>query len=67
MIYKVIKDFKSHCVCHKVYKVGEQWELLKMTSKKRAHIVTSTIDSRPVHKVKLSRALANSEKMGTVA
>jgi len=58
--YRVIKNFKSHCVCLKDFKVGEEWELFRMVSKKRALLAGST---GGVHKVKLSRALTNSVEL----
>ncbi len=58
MKYKVIKQFKSHCVCHKILEPGEEWSLFEMTSKKRAYI---KMKNNALHKVKLSRALTNSK------
>lgn len=57
--YKVIKNFKSHCVCRKEFMIGEEWNLYNMVSKKRALIEANV----GLHKVKLSRALTNSVEL----
>lgn len=58
--YRVIKNFKSHCVCQIEFQIGDIWELTSMVSKKRALVSHQGTGG---HKVKLSRALTNSEEL----
>jgi hypothetical protein len=58
--YKVIRPFKSHCCCLKMFNIEEVWTLFKMISKKRAYIEMA---DGGLHKVKLSRAITNSMEL----